>query len=44
MGNRNLIVAGMIWVAHASMGRAISSGLKYPDGFWHTTLSTKRFW
>jgi len=43
-GNRNLMVAGIILLAHASMDRAIGTGLKYSDGFWHTTLSTKHFW
>ena len=43
-GNRNLMLAGIILFAHASMDRSIGTGLKYFDGFWHTSLSTAKFW
>lgn len=29
---------GLIWLAHIGFDRAIGYGLKYPDGFTHTTL------
>ncbi|GAA3934253.1 hypothetical protein GCM10022209_30800 [Chitinophaga oryziterrae] len=43
-GNRNLMLAGIILLAHACMDRAIGAGLKYPDSFWHTNLGSKVFW
>lgn len=42
--NRKLMLVGIILLAHATMDRAIGAGLKYPDGFWHTNLSSKVFW
>ncbi len=41
--NRELMLIGLILFAHATMDRAIGTGLKYTDEFWHTTLSTKSF-
>jgi len=41
--NQKLMLIGLILFAHATMDRAIGTGLKYTDGFWHTTLSTKSF-
>lgn len=29
---------GLIWLAHIGFDRAAGYGLKYPDGFTHTTL------
>ncbi|TAK89065.1 DUF4260 family protein [Patescibacteria group bacterium] len=29
---------GLIWLAHIGFDRALGYGLKYPDGFTHTTL------
>ncbi len=43
-GNRRLMLVGIMLFAHASMDRAIGTGLKYFDGFWHTSLSTDKFW
>ena len=43
-GNRRLMLVGIILFAHASMDRAIGTGLKYFDGFWHTSLSNAKFW
>ena len=42
-GNRKFMLVGIILFAHATMDRAIGTGLKYLDGFWHTTLSTESF-
>nr|WP_315225082.1 DUF4260 domain-containing protein [uncultured Flavobacterium sp.] len=42
-GNRKLMLIGVILFAHATMDRAIGTGLKYFDGFWHTSLSTESF-
>ncbi|WPR76247.1 DUF4260 domain-containing protein [Algoriphagus sp. NG3] len=42
-GNRKLMLIGIILFAHATMDRAIGTGLKYFDGFWHTSLSTHSF-
>jgi hypothetical protein len=28
----------LIWIAHIGLDRALGLGLKYPDGFGHTTL------
>jgi hypothetical protein len=42
-GNRKLMLIGIILLAHATMDRSIGTGLKYFDGFWHTSLSTKSF-
>lgn len=41
--NRKLMLIGIILLAHATMDRAIGTGLKYFDGFWHTSLSTESF-
>lgn len=43
-GNRNLMLVGIMLLAHSSMDRSIGTGLKYLDGFWHTSLSTEKFW
>ena len=43
-GNKKLMLIGIILLAHATMDRSIGTGLKYPDGFWHTSLSTEKFW
>ena len=43
-GNRTLMLIGIMLLAHATMDRAIGTGLKYFDGFWHTNLSTEKFW
>ena len=43
-GNRAWMLAGVILLAHSTMDRAIGTGLKYFDGFWHTSLSTGVFW
>lgn len=43
-GDRKLMLVGIMLFAHASMDRAIGTGLKYFDGFWHTSLSTDKFW
>ncbi len=43
-GNRNLMLIGIILLAHSTMDRAIGTGLKYFNGFWHTSLSTGKFW
>lgn len=43
-GNRKLMLVGILLLAHSSMDRAIGTGLKYFDGFWHTSLSTDKFW
>ena len=43
-GNRTLMLAGIILLAHATMDRAIGAGLKYFDGFWHTSLGSQKFW
>ncbi|RYY55990.1 MAG: DUF4260 family protein [Chitinophagaceae bacterium] len=43
-GNRALMLAGVILLAHSTMDRAIGTGLKYFDGFWHTSLSNGVFW
>ncbi|MBC8153617.1 MAG: DUF4260 domain-containing protein [Bacteroidetes bacterium] len=43
-GDRRLMLVGIMLFAHASMDRAIGTGLKYFDGFWHTSLSTSKFW
>lgn len=29
---------GLIWVAHIGLDRMVGYGLKYPDGFTHTTM------
>ncbi|RYY37922.1 MAG: DUF4260 family protein [Sphingobacteriaceae bacterium] len=42
-GSKNLMLAGIILLAHACMDRAIGAGLKYPDSFWHTNLGFKKF-
>lgn len=39
-GNRNCMLAGIMLLAHSTMDRAIGAGLKYADGFWHTSLNT----
>ena len=41
--NRILMLIGIIFLAHATIDRAIGTGLKYFDGFWHTSLSTEPF-
>ncbi|WP_430405647.1 DUF4260 domain-containing protein [Fluviicola sp.] len=41
--NRKWMLIGLILFAHATMDRAIGTGLKYFDGFWHTSLSTESF-
>ena len=43
-GNRNLMLAGIILLAHSTMDRGIGAGLKYMDSFWHTSLGTEKFW
>jgi hypothetical protein len=43
-GNRKLMLAGIILLAHATMDRAIGAGLKFPDNFWHTNLGSKVYW
>lgn len=43
-GNKNLMLIGIMLLAHSTMDRAIGTGLKYFDGFWHTSLSTGKFW
>ena len=43
-GNRKLMLIGIILLAHACLDRAIGTGLKYFDGFWHTSLSMAKFW
>src|SRR5690242_16056262 len=30
----------LVWLAHIGLDRALGLGLKYPDGFGHTTLGT----
>lgn len=40
--NRNLMLVGIILLAHACMDRAIGAGLKYSDSFWHTSLGTEK--
>lgn len=42
--NRTLMLIGIILLAHSTMDRAIGTGLKYFDGFWHTSLSNGKFW
>ncbi|KEO73928.1 DUF4260 domain-containing protein [Anditalea andensis] len=42
-GSRKWMLIGIILFAHATMDRAIGTGLKYFDGFWHTSLSTEPF-
>jgi hypothetical protein len=42
--NRKFMLIGIILLAHACMDRSIGTGLKYFDGFWHTSLSTNKFW
>ncbi|GAB2581909.1 DUF4260 domain-containing protein [Spirosoma areae] len=37
-GNQNLMLAGVILFAHASMDRVAGYGLKYFDSFKHTSL------
>ena len=39
-GNQNLMLAGIILVAHSSMDRVAGYGLKYFDNFKHTSLGT----
>lgn len=39
--NRKLMLIGIILLAHATMDRAIGTGLKYFDDFQHTNLSTE---
>lgn len=41
--NKKLMLVGIILLAHSTMDRSIGTGLKYLDGFWHTSLSTKSF-
>ncbi len=43
-GNQKAMLAGLILFAHSCMDRTIGTGLKYSDGFWHTSLSTNKFW
>ncbi|MBC3784091.1 DUF4260 domain-containing protein [Spirosoma utsteinense] len=38
--NQNLMLAGIILFAHASMDRVAGYGLKYPDSFKHTSLGS----
>ncbi len=40
LGNQNLMLAGVILVAHSSMDRVAGYGLKYSDSFKHTSLGT----
>lgn len=40
LGNQNLMLAGVILVAHSSMDRVAGYGLKYFDSFKHTSLGT----
>ena len=40
MGSQLLILAGIILFAHSSMDRMMGYGLKYPDGFKHTSLES----
>ena len=42
--NRTLMLIGIMLLAHACMDRAIGAGLKYFDGFWHTSLGSEKFW
>lgn len=37
-GNQQLMLAGVILFAHSTMDRMFGYGLKYPDGFKHTSL------
>jgi len=43
-GNKTLMLAGIILLAHSTMDRGIGTGLKYFDSFWHTNLSNGKFW
>ena len=36
--NQDLMLTGIIMLAHSSMDRALGYGLKYPDSFKHTHL------
>jgi hypothetical protein len=39
--NRHLILAlGLVWLGHIGMDRLLTFGLKYPDHFQHTHLSS----
>jgi Domain of unknown function (DUF4260) len=40
LNNQNLMLAGIILFAHASMDRVAGYGLKYPDSFKHTSLGS----
>lgn len=42
-GNKNLMIAGIVLLAHSTMDRGIGAGLKYFDSFWHTNLGVKKF-
>jgi len=42
--NKKLMLIGILLLAHSTMDRSIGAGLKYLDGFWHTNLSTEKFW
>jgi hypothetical protein len=39
-GNQNLMLAGVILVAHSAVDRALGYGLKYSDSFKHTSSGT----
>ena len=42
-GNKTLMLAGIILLAHSTMDRSIGAGLKYFDSFWHTNLGSRKF-
>jgi hypothetical protein len=39
-GRSLLFALGMIWLGHIGMDRLLTFGLKYPDHFQHTHLSS----
>jgi len=42
--NKTLMLIGIMLLAHDTMDRSIGAGLKYLDGFWHTSLNTNKYW